>query len=251
MGTPFSADITLWLLIFARVGAIMMLLPGFGDEALPAKVKLIFGLLLSLILYPSLLPRLPEIGALDPLLAPLVVQEVVIGLMLGALLRLAHSAIMIGGSIIGLQSGLSMAMVFDPSAGGQNSVIARFMGVGALVLIFALNIDHLLIGGLLRSYTIFAPGGRLMAGDMAQVAIQTMAQAFAVGVQLSAPFLLYGLVFNMGLGLVSRLTPSVQIFFIAQPLNHLLAFAILLATMGLMLALFARFFAEAVKGLMG
>src|SRR3546814_17846731 len=100
MGNGLSADITGWLLVFARVGSIAMLLPGFGDESVPARIKLLFALLLALVIYPAVLDRLPEAGSSDPLLASFVVHEVMVGLMMGALVRIFYSAIATAGTII-------------------------------------------------------------------------------------------------------------------------------------------------------
>jgi flagellar biosynthetic protein FliR len=96
-----------------------------------------------------------------------------------------------------------------------------------------------------------APGGALSAGDFSELAVSAVSASFSLGLQLSAPFLVYGLIFNVGLGLMARLTPALQVFFIAQPLNLLLAFSLMLATMGLILSQFIDRFAEALQTFTG
>src|SRR3546814_12926721 len=137
MGNGLSADITGWLLVFARVGSIAMLLPGFGDESVPARIKLLFALLLALVIYPAVLDRLPEAGSSDPLLASFVVHEVMVGLMMGALVRLFYSAIATAGTIISMHRVLVMAAVLHPTLGGQTPALPLFVTLLAVVVIFS------------------------------------------------------------------------------------------------------------------
>jgi flagellar biosynthetic protein FliR len=116
---------------------------------------------------------------------------------------------------------------------------------------FSLDVHHLFIAGMVRSYDVFQPGGALMWGDLSSLAVSTIGKAFAIGIQLSAPFLLYGFIFNVALGFIARMTPTIQVFFVAQPLNMLFTFGLLIATAGLILGLFVSYFADAVRTLAG
>lgn len=229
----------------------MMLIPGFGEESVPARVKLTFGLLLSLAIYPIVSAKFAGLSTDDFQLGTAIVSEVVIGLMFGAFIKMMFSAVTIAGSVISTQTGLAMAAVFDPSMGGQNPVLSRFLSISALVLIFATNTHHILLAGMVRSYEMFQPGADIMMGDMAQMALMTVAKAFSAGIQMAAPFLLYGFLFNAALGFVARLTPTIQVFFVAQPLNMLFSFGILLVTCGLMLALFLDYFVQSLQAFVG
>jgi flagellar biosynthetic protein FliR len=94
------------------------------------------------------------------------------------------------------------------------------------------------IAALNDSYTLFRPGEIPLIGDVAALTTRTVAMAFRIGIQLSAPFLAFGLLFNLGLGVLSRLMPQMQVFFIGIPLSILIGFLILLLVIGAMMGLF-------------
>ena len=118
--------------------------------------------------------------------------------------------------------------------------MATFLSVVAVALIFAFDLHHLLIRAIADSYTLFRPGGGLPTGDFAALAVKVVAESFLVAIQLAAPFLVFGLVFYVGLGILSRLMPQVQIFFVAMPANILLGFVILMLLMGSIGLVFAK-----------
>jgi flagellar biosynthetic protein FliR len=107
-----------------------------------------------------------------------------------------------------------------------------------LTLIFAVDLHHLVIAALNDSYTLFKPGEIPLLGDMAALTTRAVGDAFRVGIQLSAPFLVFGLLFNLGLGLLSRLMPQMQVYFVGVPLSILIGFLILLLVVGAMMSTF-------------
>lgn len=235
-----------FFLVFARIGAVMMLLPGIGESEVPARIRLIIALLVSLVVFPAVARYLPGAPANDAVLLGLLVGELAIGLMLGAIIRMLFSALTLTGWVISLQSGLSAATIFNPAEGQQGAMVGKFLALAAVLLLFAAGLHHVIIASIVRSYMALAPGGAISAGDFSELAVGAVATSFSLGLQLAAPFLVYGLVFNVGLGLMARLTPSLQVFFMAQPLNILLAFALMMVTMGLILTQFIESFGEAI-----
>ena len=140
----------------------------------------------------------------------------------------------VAGSTIANQMGLGLAQSVDPTQGIQGALFANFLGVLAVTLVFASDMHHLVIAAIHDSFTLFQPGQLPPAGDMATMAVRSMVDAFAIGVRMSAPFLVFGLIFYAGIGVLSRLMPQIQIFFIAMPASILLGFvliALLLTTM--------------------
>jgi flagellar biosynthetic protein FliR len=107
-----------------------------------------------------------------------------------------------------------------------------------ITLVFALDLHHLVIAALNDSYTLFQPGDIPLLGDVAALTTRTVASAFRIGIQLSAPFLVFGLLFNLGLGVLSRLMPQMQVFFVGVPLSILLGFLILMLAVGAMMGVF-------------
>lgn len=208
----------LFILIFARVGSILMLIPALGETAIPARMRLTFALALSLVLYPIVTPGLPPLPTGVWGLVALILHEIAIGLIIGVIARIAVSGTQVAGSIIASSSGLSVAVAADPVNGGvQGALIGAFLSMLGIALIFATDLHHVAISAIHDSYMIFKVSDPLMFGDAASTIVEAVAGAFVVGVQMSAPFIVFGLVFNLGMGILSRLMPQLQVFFLAMP----------------------------------
>ncbi len=232
------------LVLFARVGAVLMLLPAFSDEAVPMNIRLIIALTMTLSLYGILAPHIGEVSLDGRQLPGLIITELLIGVGIGMLVRLMFFAIGMAGSIISVQIGLSSVLIFDPSQGGQGTALGRLLGLAAIVICLAAGLHHLWIGAIVHSYVVFPPGGLPMLGDFARLAVSTAGQALALAAGLSAPLIVYGLVFNVALGLAARVAPAIQIFFIAQPLNILLGLGLMSLLFGTIVTVFAASMAD-------
>ncbi|MDR3471976.1 MAG: flagellar biosynthetic protein FliR [Devosia sp.] len=225
----------LFLLIFARVGSILMLLPALGEQAIPAQMRLTFALAFTLVLLPLLsetLPKLPD--GMGPI-GVLLLHEVAVGLVLGAITRFIVLATEVAGAIIAFQTGLSVAQGADPSQSGiQGAVLGNFLSMLGITMIFATDLHHLALSAIVGSYRMIAPTDPLMFSDALQLALKTIAGAFVLGTQMAAPFIVYGLVFNVGIGILARLMPALQVYFLATSANiwvGLVLFALLLTMM--------------------
>lgn len=240
--------LALHALIFARVGAMLMLLPGFSDDAVPGRIRLLIALGLAAGMQGLLSPHMSTAvnAAIEgnAVLAHLLLVELLTGMMLGGVVRLMFLAITIAGAIISLQVGLTTGLVQDPSAGGQVPLLARFIGIAALLLCMALGVHHLWIGALVQSYGVFPPGEMAPAADFAQLALKAASGAMALGLGLAAPLVIYGILFNTALGVAARLAPQLQLFFIAQPLAIALGLALLAVTLNVALSGFAQEMAQ-------
>jgi flagellar biosynthetic protein FliR len=224
-----------YILIFARVGSILMLMPALGEMTIPARMRLGFALVFSLVLYPLVQPSLPAIPA-DPLTVLVyLLHELAIGLILGSITRMVTMAAAVAGSVIAFQTGLSGAQGADPVNGGvQGALIGAFLSLLGVTLIFATDLHHVALMAIRDSYMVFSPKEPLMFGDAAQTAIQSAAAAFVIGIQMSAPFIVLGLVFYLGMGLLARMMPQLQVFFVVMPASiwvGLLLVGLLLAMM--------------------
>ena len=208
----------LYLLLFARVGTMLMLIPALGEQIIPARLRLSFALALSLVFYPMLSPELPPLPADILAVIVLLLHEVIVGLIIGGVARIAVMGTQIAGSVIAFQTGLSVAQSADPTNGGiQGAIVGSFLSFLGITLIFATDLHHVALAAIHDSYMIFSPTTPLMFGDAAQMAIETVASAFVIGVQMSAPFIVFGLVFYLGIGILGRLMPQLQVFFVAMP----------------------------------
>ena len=239
---PFQA--TAFLILFARVGAILMLLPAFSDDSIPVRIRLLMALGLTLALWAMLagqvLPAAANVAALPAVL----VAELLVGLAIGTIVRIIFYAAAIAGSIVSLQIGLSSAIVFDSSQGGSAALLSKFVNVAAIVACLAMGVHHLWIATIVKSFALFPVGLLPPAADFAVVALRATTRAMSLGIGLAAPLLVYGILFNVALGLATRLAPAIQVFFLAQPLNILLGMALFATLLGTMLTAFARAMAD-------
>jgi len=231
-----------FMLVFARVGAMVMLMPGFGESNIPVRIKLGIALLLTLIILP--LHRAAYQVDLTSMssLGVLMVHEIVIGIVLGATARVTLSALAIAGSVIAQQLGLGFVTAVDPTQGQQGLLIGNFLTILGVTLLFATDSHHLVIAALNESYRIFSPGEVMPSGDVAALATRAFATAFKIGMQLSAPFLVFGLVFNIGLGVLARLMPAMQVYFVGVPLSIMAGFLILALVLTGMMATYLNYF---------
>src|SRR6478672_2109355 len=239
-----------FMLVFARIGAMVMLLPGFGETNIPTRIKLSIALLLTLIILPLHRQAYQvDMHSLTPLLV-LMLHEIVIGVVLGATARVTLSALQVAGAVIAQQLGHSFVTAIDPTQGQQCLLIGNFLTILGLTLLFATDSHHLVIAALNESYRIFAPGELMSSGDVASLATRAFAAAFKIGMQLSAPFLVFGLVFNIGLGVLARLMPQMQVYFVGVPLSILSGFLILALVITAMMGTFLNYFTGVMHDLL-
>jgi flagellar biosynthetic protein FliR len=227
-----------YLLIFARIGTMLMLLPGLGELSVPPRMRLSAALALAILIMPlhrdayridltQLTPALTMLG-----------EELLIGALLGLTARLTIGALQVTGSIVAQQLGLGFVTAVDPTQGQQGVLVGNFLTMTGVMLVFATDLHYLAITALDDSYVLFAPGTVPLSGDMAAHITSIVAGAFRIGVQLSAPFLAFGLLFNLGLGILSRLMPQMQVFFVGMPLSILGGLMLLLLVIGIMMTTF-------------
>jgi flagellar biosynthetic protein FliR len=227
-----------FLLIFARTGTMLMLLPGIGEQGLSPRIRLTIALILAAVLLPLHRNSYPiNPGALGPAVV-MVIEEILIGGILGLTARLTISALEVAGSVIAQQLGLGFVTQVDPSQAEQGMIFSNFFTMLAVALFFATDMHHLVIAALNDSYTLFAPGEVPAAGDVAALVTKVISGAFRIGIQLAAPFLAFGLLFNLGLGVLSRLMPAMQVYFVALPLSILIGFLFLVLALASMMSVF-------------
>jgi flagellar biosynthesis protein FliR len=217
LAAALPAEIFVYFLVFVRVGAALQSMPGLGEISIPQRIRLAVGLLLTVVLAPVVGPTLPPLPESAISMAGLVLGETLIGIFIGLAGRFAMSALIVAGSIISQQIALSSATLFDPSFGQQGAAVSAWLVAVALTIVFVTDLHHLMLRAVADSYTLFPAGQLAPLGSYAEALVRWTAHSFLIGVQMSAPFLVFGLVINLALGLIARLQPAIQVFFIAQP----------------------------------
>lgn len=239
-----------FLLAFARLGAILMVMPGIGEVYVSPAIRLSLALALTLAVASSVAPGLLALPSNPFGLLFLIGVEVIIGLFVGGIARLLITSLQVAGNIIALQSGLGSASFFDPNQGAQGSAFANFMTLAGVTSVFVADMHLLLLRAAVDSYTLFPVGRALPSGEFAELAGRMVADSFLLGTQIAAPFLVYGLVFNVGLGLLNRLMPSLQVFFIMTPIQIVVALGLFALTLSAGTAWFLDHFEESGSALL-
>ncbi len=233
---PYATADQVWqgAMIFARIGAVLLMLPGVGESYVPPRIRLSLALVVSLALWPVVSGSLPGLPATLGSMAGWIIREVIVGLAIGTLLRIFMTALATAGEIVALQTTLSFAQTANPLQAAPGSTISAFLMLLGTTLIFATNTHHLFIAGLVGSYELIAPARPLIAGDFTTMAVRTLADAFTLGVQLSAPVLVFAIIFNLASGLVGRVMPAFQVFFAAAPLSIILGLSVFALSLGVL-----------------
>ncbi len=244
LATLLPAEVFGLLLVFVRMGAAMMLLAGFGEQFVPARVRLVLALVISFLVTPVVRAYLPAMPAAPAALLVLIAGEVVVGLFLGTITRLFLAALATAGMVIAYMSALANALTNDPTAAQQGSIAGTFLSLVGLLLIFTLDLHHLMLSALVGSYQLFVPGQALPVGDISDTIAKLVSQTFLLAFQIAAPFVVTGLVFYLGMGLLARLMPQIQIFFIAMPIQITAGLVIIFLSLPVAMAWFAERFRE-------
>ena len=213
-------------LVFARLGAIIMLIPGIGETFIPIRVRLSLALLLALVLFPLVGAAVPAIPVDVSGVALAIIKETAIGLFIGGILRFFMSSLTAAGEIMSIQTTLAFAQTANPMQASPSTTLGTFLGLMGILLIMTTNLHHLFLSAIVRSYTIFPFTKPIPLADAKDLAVQTVSRSFALGLQLAGPVVAASLIFNIATGLVGRVMPQFQIFFVASPLNVLFGLSI-------------------------
>ena len=239
-----SGMVLVYALVFARTGSMVMLLPAIGEAGIPSRVRLALALAVSFAMTPVVAHLYPqEMPQSVMAFGLMLTQEITAGVLVGLMSRIIMSALSVAGTVIAMQTGLSYAQSIDPSMGEQAAIVGNLLSMLGAVLIFATDLHHLAIGAIQGSYTLIPPGASLPTGDMAELAVRLVSGSFGLGLQLAAPFIVFAFAVNAATGVLARMMPQMQVFFVAMPINVLVGFMLLTLLIGSMMTVFLNFYA--------
>lgn len=228
-----------------------MVLPGFGETYISPRIRLNLALLITLVLTPVLGKTLPALPASAIALALLVSAEIIVGLFIGGICRIIISATHMAGTIFSYQSGLSSAVIYDVTQSTQGSLMGNFFGMITVVLLFSTGMHAYMLRGIAESYSVFIPGHFPPIQDFTEAASRILSDTFIVAVEISTPMLVIGTLLFLGAGILSRLMPSLQIFFLITPPQILINFFALLAAFSAMMLWYMEFFRDKLSFFLG
>ncbi len=210
-----AAGLAGMILVFARVGAVMALLPGFGEQMIPLRVRLGLTIAFTMVVWPMLAPELLTTDPARPFLA-MVIIETGIGLMLGLAIRLMVIALQLAGSIAAQSTAL--AQIFGAGAAPDPMpAIGSILMLAGVTLAVASGLHVKAAVAMARSYEILPMGLPVPASDVAAWGTARVAMAFALGFSLAAPFVIAAFAYNLALGAINRAMPQLMVAFIGAP----------------------------------
>lgn len=219
-------------------------MPGVGELYVPVRMRLMAALLTSLMLAPVIQTSLPAMPDSPWLLLLFMFDEILLGITLGLAARIITSTLHITGMVIAYQSGLASAILFDANQGGQGSIVGNFMTLFAMMLFFVMNMHHLLLAGYAESYTLFPPAHLPDMGNLSELISRLVSDSFLVAIKIASPQIVVGLLLFLGSGILARLMPSFQVFFVIIPLQILLSFTVLALTIASGMMWFIEYFRD-------
>ena len=238
-----------FLLIFTRIGSGIMLLPGFGEGYVTPRARLLMALAIALVMMPAIQPQLPRIPASPLALTVVLAGEITVGVFLGLLARAVVSTMHTAGMIMSYQSSLASATMFDMTQATQGTTIGNFLSLTAVTLLFVTNSHHLILVGLYDSYTLFPAAGAVPLGDMSDALTRMVGDAFLMALKLSSPLIVVGVVAYLGMGILSRLMPTMQVFFIVVAPQIMISIALMMVTMSGMMLWYLEYAEEHLSAL--
>ena len=247
MLTITTAELNTWIASLlwplTRILGLIVTAPVFGNLSIPARVKVMFGIMVTLIIAPTV----PALPATDPMSLPgflILLQQFVIGLAMGFAMRIAFSAVEMAGEAIGLTMGFGFATFFDPQTRARSSAISQFLSLLTLLLFVVTNAHLMLLSVLAESFSTLPISALPFGGQGFRQLANWGAVIFATGLQLALPVLAVLLLTNIALGVLTRTAPQLNLFGIGFPITVGAGFIMILLALPFLATPLNRLFME-------
>lgn len=232
-----------FILVFIRVSAMIFMVPIFGERRVPFMVTWGLSLLIAALLFPIVGKQAAPSVDLDFLsLALRIGGEVAIGVIIGFAARFIFAGIQVAGELTGVQMGFSIANVIDPASNQQVSIITEFQYMLALLLFLTVDAHHIFIAAIAESYQAVPPLSFHFSGELLQTLIHLSKDLFIIAIKISAPIMAVLLFTNVGMGVIARTVPQMNIFIVSFPLQIAIGLLFLGLTAPVFVELAQRFF---------
>lgn len=213
-----------WPLV--RVLALFSAAPLLSHRAIPLRVKVALAVAISLVLIPNV-PTPPLADALTGAGLALLVQNILVGVVIGFTVRIVFAAFEMAGELVGLQMGLSFGGYFNPASGTSENAVASFLSLIALLCFLSIDGHLMLIHALAESFRVFplTDATQIPMDPVRLVRLAT--DMFAIALSLALPFIAVLLLINIVLGVLARVAPQLNIFAVGFPLTLLAGMTLL------------------------
>lgn len=248
-----SAQLDAWLaaLIFplTRILAMIASSPVLGNKQVPVRVKIGLSVLLAIIIAPTI-GEMPQVGVASPQGLLIMIQQIIIGVAMGFTMRLIFTAVEMAGELAGLQMGLGFASFYDPLNSSYTPIVARWVGLIAILAFLTLNGHLHMLAALATSFQTLPVGEAISADGFYKVA-EWGSSIFAYALQISLPIVAALLTTNIALGILTRAAPQLNLFAIGFPITLAIGFFVLALSMPHLTPLLDRLVQEGIGTMMG
>ena len=228
-------------LIFARLSVVFLLMPGLSAGYIPTRLRLMLALMITVLVLPMVQDILPPQPESTAELAKLIVVEVLIGGFIGALIQILMAALHVAGHMMSMAIGLMNAFISDPVQEEQSAILIGLLNLVAVTLIFITGLHHVMIKAIIDSYSLFQVASPIFSEDMLSMMVSLFTQTFYMGVRLAAPLVIFELIFQITSGVLSRLSPGLNVMIVLLPMKIMLGVSILMIVLPFIMLTFLQF----------
>ncbi len=238
-----------FILISARLIGLFSWMPGFSDLHIPFRMRMMvaFGLALAF----SATLHIPELPKNSTHLMVVFIAEYLTGTFLGFLLKVFLSALETAGTIMSQSIGLSNALTPNLIDHEQTSVLNSFFTMSGIAFIFLLDLHHLIIWGVYNSYDLIPIGTINIFQDKSIIMARSFSDAFMYALKFAMPFFIFGNLIYLGMGILNKLIPQIQVFFLSLPIQILVGLIIMAFSVGFILSTFSEYFNNSWTAILG
>ncbi len=240
----------LYMLVFARLSAMVVTMPVFGFSTVYVRVRILFAFVLTLIITPMLSPSVHYMPTHLLQLFVDVSREILVGLMVGYGAQIIFEAIMIAGSFVGFQLGLAIMNVIDPTSQQNSPIIGNFWMMVILMFFIVTHAHYFLVETLFLNFKIIHPAAAQFHGSLGTTIIRSGSLMYNMAIHFAAPIMVLILIFDVGTAFMARVMPQMNIFFVSLPIKLLFGMFLLMISLNIFQDMFG-YFIDQIHGLVG
>ena len=231
-GLPDPNQLLVGALAFLRIGGILFALPVIGDSPTPVRARMLLSLALTVGLYPLIPPTWAPSLSVDALqLAAYVAKELMIGLVVGFVARIAFDGVLMAANVVSYQMGFGTANMFMPDFSSQLDAFSAFHRMIIMLIFLTLGLHHVFIAAIVDTFRLIPGGAAELHGSLGPLLVETTGGIITIGIQLAAPILV-ALLFTMAaLGLIARTVPNMNVFVMSFPISFFIGMIVYVATL--------------------
>jgi len=224
-------DFVIVLLIFCRILSAFISAPIYGNQAIPPLIKVILSLIVSYIVFLTIDKSKIAVEFSLGWIFTSAVKEIISGLIMGFMLNFVFHGISYAGTLIGFDIGLSMAEVMNPIDNSSENVVGNLLYYAALMIFLLINGHHYIISGLVYSFSVFGIGKFTINEPVYKLLVTYSGMVFVLAVKIASPILVSYFLIQIAEGIIGKVIPQMQVFFVSQPLVIGVGFILLISMM--------------------